>query len=88
MPAAWKNSAMSRESGAPPDTAHCSRPPSAAWSFENTSLWASLRFSSKVAGTGWPRCWWRLTSRPTDTAQLKIFLFAGEPASTPARILP
>jgi hypothetical protein len=39
-----------------------------------------LALQLKVAGTGWPRCWWRLTSRPTDTAQLKIFFFAGEPA--------
>ncbi len=56
MPAAWKNSAMSRESGAPPDTAHCSRPPSAAWSLEKTSLWAIFRFSASAVGHGLPRC--------------------------------
>src|SRR3989304_497858 len=63
MPAAWKNSAMSRASGAPPETANSSRPPSAAWSFEKTSLWAGFRFPSSTAGLvgfpdkgGWDPC--------------------------------
>src|SRR3990170_961529 len=63
---------MSRASGAPPETAQTSRPPSAAWSFEKTSLWATLRLNSRPARTGWPRCWWRLTSRPAGAAPREI----------------
>ena len=86
MPAAWKNSAMSGESGAPPDTAQRSRPPRAAWSFSNTSRSASLRLRASPPVTGRPACSRRLTSRPTSIAQLKMRFLSGEPASTPARI--
>src|SRR3989304_4089572 len=54
MPAAWKNSAICGASGAPPDTANRSLPPSAWWSFAKTSRWASLRLSASAAGTGRP----------------------------------
>ena len=81
MPAAWKNSAISLESGAPPETAKRSRPPRAAWSFENTSLWARRYLNARPAGTGFRACFRRDTSRPTPTAQWKIFFLIGEPAS-------
>src|SRR4026209_912040 len=54
MPAAWKNSAISFESGAPPDTAKRRRPPSAACSFENTSLWASRCLKARPGGAARP----------------------------------
>ncbi len=81
MPAAWKNSAISLESGAPPETAKRSRPPRAAWIFENTSLSARRCLKARPAGTGFLACCSRETSRPTPTAQWKIFFLSGEPAS-------
>ena len=87
MPAAWKNSAMSRDSGAPPDTAHCSRPPSAACSFEKTSLCASARLSARPGGSGCPRCWCRLTSRPdADRPVEDLLLRRASRPRRPARI--
>ena len=55
MPAAWKNSAISLDSGAPPETAKRSRPPRAACIFENTSLSAMRCLKASPAGTGWLR---------------------------------
>ena len=85
MPAAWKNSAMSRERGAPPETANRRRPPRAACIFENTSLWAMAYFTPSPAGTGRPACLSRETSLPTPTAHQKIFRLMGEPPSALAR---
>ena len=84
MPAAWKNSAISRASGAPPETAKRSRPPRAACIFEKTSFSASLYWKARAAGTGRLACLSRETSLPTATAQLKIFRFTGEPPSARA----
>src|SRR3989304_5394641 len=54
MPAAWKNSAISRDSGAPPETAKRSLPPSAACILENSSFSAILYLTASAAGTGRP----------------------------------
>ena len=75
MPAAWKNSAISRASGAPPETAKRSRPPRAACIFEKTSLSASLYCTRAPPGTGSIGLLEPRTSLPTDTAQSKIFRF-------------
>ena len=76
MPAAWKNSAISLDSGAPPDTAKRSRPPRAARIFEKTSLSASRCWKASADGTGWRACTSFETFLPTPTAQKKIFFLS------------
>ena len=86
MPAAWKNSAISGASGAPPETQNRRRPPRAARSFAKTSLSATFRWTPRVPGIGRPSRSRRLARRPTDRAQWKMRRRSGGAAATPDRI--
>ncbi len=77
IPAAPKNSAISRASGAPPEMKIWSLPPVRALIFEKTSLSASENFSFR-SGPGSVRATvWAKISRPTPIAQRKIFCRSG-----------
>ena len=89
MPAAWKNSAISRDSGAPPETAKRSRPPRRAWSLREDQLVGDAPLEAEPARHRLARLLVTLdAARPTATAQWKILrLTGGRPralASTPA----
>ena len=74
--AAAKNSAMSRLSGAAPETSTRSRPPRRCCSLLNTSFSAIAYFSLQRRPTGLPACSSATFCLPTPTAQPKIFAFA------------
>ena len=78
--AAWKNSAMSRLSGAPPETKNRIRPPNVALSFENTRRSATACWNASALLGSWPFCRSAETFRPTEIAHWKT-LYRAPPAS-------
>ena len=75
MSSTWKNSAISFASGAPPEIPKRIRPPSFSFTFEKTSLSASLCWAARPRGIGLPCCRSLLTRRPTPSAQSISFFF-------------
>ena len=69
MPAARKNSASSRESGAAPEKANRKREPRTLRIFEKTSLSATFALRASDPGTFPPRSSYSSLSFPTLTAQ-------------------
>ena len=73
MGSVWRNLPISGFNGAAPEMHQRTRPPRAAWTLANTSLVASLYLRARRVGIGLFATLRSLTSRPTLTAQLKIF---------------
>jgi hypothetical protein len=86
-PAAWKNSAMSRLSGAEPEMKKRSRPPNSARSLLKTSLSASAYCSDSVPEGCWPFCLSWLTWRPTPSAHWKTRHLTAPPSFAPVTTL-
>ncbi len=82
MPAAPKNSAISRARGAPPEMKSRSWPPVRALIFEKTSRSASANSAASSRPGGWFATTRANIFRPTPIAQRKIRCRSGGSAAT------
>ena len=85
--AAAKNSAMSRLSGAEPETSTRSRPPRRSCSLLKTSFSATANLALRAPPTGLPACSSATFCLPTPTAQPKIFALAPPAPSAVVTVL-